>query len=146
VISQRKVRAAGSGFPACAPEQTEGKKVDVLSDIFSLGSALYEMATGQKAFQGTSKMSAHSAILHQEPKPVSGITPAIPADLEKLINRCLPKDPERRWQAMADLKVALQELKEDWDSERLEASVAKQKHFGPVRSGRREGSQRHQLL
>ena len=71
-----------------SPEQAEGKKVDARSDIFSLGSVLYEMVTGQRAFQGTSKMSTLSAILHQEPKPVSGIAPAIPADLEKLINRC----------------------------------------------------------
>jgi Tol biopolymer transport system component len=86
------------------------------------------MVTGQKAFQGTSKLSTLSAILHQEPKPVSGIAPTIPADLEKLINRCLRKDPERRWQAMADLKVALQELKEDSDSGRLQAipSAARQ--------------------
>jgi serine/threonine protein kinase len=75
-----------------SPEQAEGKKVDARSDIFSLGSVLYEMVTGQKAFHGTSKMSTLSAILHQEPKPVSGITPTIPADLEKLINRC------RTWQ------------------------------------------------
>ena len=52
-----------------SPEQAEGKKVDARSDIFSLGSVLYEMVTGQKAFQGTSKMSTLSAILHQEPKP-----------------------------------------------------------------------------
>ena len=56
-----------------SPEQAEGKKVDARSDIFSLGSVLYEMVTGQKAFQGTSKMSTLSAILHQEPKPVSTI-------------------------------------------------------------------------
>jgi serine/threonine protein kinase len=79
------------------------------------------MVTGQKAFQGTSKMSTLSAILHQEPKPVSGITPAIPADLEKLINRCLRKDPARRFQYMADVKVALEELKEDSDSGALAA-------------------------
>jgi len=116
-----------------SPEQAEGKKVDARSDIFSLGSVLYEMVTGQKAFQGTSKMSTLAAILHQEPKPVSGITPAIPAELEKLINRCLRKDPERRWQAMADLKVALQELKEDSDSGRLQTAPAKARLFTPVR-------------
>ena len=65
-----------------SPEQAEGKKVDARSDIFSLGSVLYEMVTGQKAFQGTSKMSTLSAILHQEPKPVSGITPTIPLILK----------------------------------------------------------------
>jgi len=116
-----------------SPEQAEGKKVDTHSDIFSLGSVLYEMVTGQKAFQGTSKMSTLSAILHQEPKPVSGVTPTIPADLEKLINRCLRKDPAKRWQTMADLKVALDELKEDSDSGRLQAVPAKARLFTPVR-------------
>ena len=57
-----------------SPEQAEGKPVDARSDIFSLGSVLYEMVTGQQAFQGTSKMSTLSAILHQEPKPVSGVS------------------------------------------------------------------------
>jgi eukaryotic-like serine/threonine-protein kinase len=115
-----------------SPEQAEGKKVDARSDIFSLGSVLYETVTGQKAFQGTSKMSTLSAILHQEPKPVSGITPTIPADLEKLINRCLRKDPAKRWQTMADLKVALDELKEDSDSGRLQAPLGAAKQFKPV--------------
>jgi len=116
-----------------SPEQAEGKKVDARSDIFSLGSVLYEMLTGQKAFQGTSKMSTLSAILHQEPKPVSGITPAIPADLEKLINRCLRKDAAKRFQHMDDVKVALDELKEDSDSGRLQAAPARAGPFAPLR-------------
>jgi len=116
-----------------SPEQAEGKKVDARSDIFSLGSVLYEMATGQKAFQGASKMSTLSAILHQEPKPVGTITPAIPPDLEKLISRCLRKDPLRRWQNMSDLKVALDELKEDSDSGRLQAAPAAAKRVWPMR-------------
>ena len=88
---------------------------------------------GAEGFQGTSKMSTLSAILHQEPKPVSGITSAIPADLERLINRCLRKDPERRWQAMADLKVALDEMKEDSDSGRLQAASAPAKQAASAR-------------
>jgi Tol biopolymer transport system component len=101
------------------------------SDIFSLGSVLYEMVTGQKAFQGTSKLSTLSAILHQEPKPASEIGQAIPTDLEKLISRCLRKDPERRIQHMGDVKLALPELKEDSDSGRLQAvpATAKQVTF-----------------
>ena len=81
-----------------SPEQAEGKKVDARSDIFSLGSLFYEMLTGQKAFQGTSRVSTLSAVLYQEPKPASGITSAVPAEVERLINRCLRKDPERRIQ------------------------------------------------
>ena len=115
-----------------SPEQAEGKKVDARSDIFSLGSVLYEIVTGQKAFQGTSKMSTLSAILHQEPKPASGITPAIPAELERLINRCLRKDPAKRFQHMDDVKVALDELKEDSDSGRLQAAPARGTQLTPV--------------
>jgi hypothetical protein len=89
------------------------------------------MVTGQKAFQGTSKMSTLSAILHQEPKPVSGITPAIPADLEKLINRCLRKDPAKRFQHMDDVKVALDELKEDPDSGKLATGAPAQMRARP---------------
>jgi Tol biopolymer transport system component/predicted Ser/Thr protein kinase len=107
-----------------SPEQAEGKKVDARSDIFSMGSVLYEMVTGQKAFQGTSKMSTLSAILHQEPKPVSWTAQAVPTDLEKLISRCLRKDPERRIQHMGDVNLALLELKEDSESGRLQATPA----------------------
>ncbi len=98
-----------------SPEQAEGKRVDARSDIFSLGSLLYEMVTGHKAFQGTSTMSTLSAILHQEPKPVSGIRPEVPAELERLIARCLRKDPAKRFQHTDDVKVALDELKEESD-------------------------------
>ena len=116
-----------------SPEQAEGKKVDARSDIFSLGSVLYEMVTGQKAFQGTSKMSTLSAILHQEPKPVSAIIPRIPADYEKLINRCLRKDPAKRFQYTADVKVALDELKQDSDSGRIQSAAATASWFTSVR-------------
>ena len=102
-----------------SPEQAEGAPVDARSDIFSLGSVLYEMVTGQKAFQGKSRISTLSAILHAEPKPTSGITPAIPIELERVITRCLRKDPAKRFQHMDDLKVALEELKEESDSGKL---------------------------
>src|ERR1700758_1383525 len=91
-----------------SPEQAEGKKVDARSDIFSFGSVLYEMTTGQKAFQGDSKMSTVAAILNKDPKRVTELAASIPAELERIITRCLRKDPSRRFQTMADLKVALE--------------------------------------
>ena len=99
-----------------SPEQAEGKKVDARSDIFSFGSVLYEMVSGQKAFQGDSKISTLAAIVKQDPKPISQLVPGTPPDLEKIINRCLRKDKERRFQHMSDMKVALQELKEESNS------------------------------
>ncbi|MGH9721411.1 MAG: protein kinase domain-containing protein, partial [Bryobacteraceae bacterium] len=99
-----------------SPEQAEGRAVDARSDIFTLGGVLYEMLTGQKAFSGDSRMFTLSAIVTQEPTPIEQIAADIPRDLERIIHRCLRKDPERRFQHMADLKVALQEAKEDSDS------------------------------
>jgi eukaryotic-like serine/threonine-protein kinase len=102
-----------------SPEQAEGKKVDARSDIFSFGSVLYEMVTGRRAFEGGTKLSTLSAILHKEPKPASEIVQVVPTELEKIINRCLRKDFERRAQNVADIRLALEELKEESESGRL---------------------------
>jgi serine/threonine protein kinase/tetratricopeptide (TPR) repeat protein len=91
-----------------SPEQAEGKRVDARSDIFSFGSMLYEMLTGCHAFQGDSKIAVLSAILHQEPAAIEGVPP----ELDKIIGRCLRKDPDRRIQHMVDVKLALEELKD----------------------------------
>jgi Tol biopolymer transport system component/predicted Ser/Thr protein kinase len=102
-----------------SPEQAEGKKVDARSDIFSFGSVLYEMITGQSAFAGETKLSTLSAILNRDPPPPSTIAKVTPPELEKLVLRCLRKDPERRMQHMGDIKLALNELKEESESGRL---------------------------
>ncbi len=105
-----------------SPEQASGRKLDPRSDIFSFGSVLYEMLTGQRAFQGENQISTLAAILNKEPKPVSEQLATVPRDLERVISRCLRKDPARRIQTMIDLKVALEELKEESDSDRLSAA------------------------
>ncbi len=99
-----------------SPEQADGKAVDSRSDVFSFGSVLYEMATGQRAFQGGSKLSSLSAVLYKDPQPASQSSAEIPPELDRIIGRCLKKDPERRWQTMADVKVALEELRDELDS------------------------------
>jgi Tol biopolymer transport system component len=99
-----------------SPEQAQGKKLDGRSDIFSFGAMLYEMVTGRRAFQGDSDLSTLSAILRDEPKPASQIVEGVPRELDRIISRCLRKSPERRFQTMADLKVALEDLKEESDS------------------------------
>ena len=102
-----------------SPEQADGKPADARSDIFSFGVVLYEMVTGRRAFGGASRMATLAAILTKEPDPPSHVVPELSADLEKTIVRCLRKSPDRRWQSMADLKVALEDLREESDSRRL---------------------------
>lgn len=99
-----------------SPEQADGKAVDSRSDVFSFGSVLYEMATGQRAFPGGSKLSSLSAVLYRDPQPASRAVAEVPPELDRIISRCLKKDPERRWQTMADVKVALEELRDELDS------------------------------
>jgi len=107
-----------------SPEQAEGKRVDSRSDIFSFGSVLYEMLSGQKAFHRETRVATLAAILSDEPKPASQVNEALPPDIEQALARCLRKDPQRRWQNMSDLKVVLQDLKEDSESGKLRASQA----------------------
>jgi eukaryotic-like serine/threonine-protein kinase len=109
--------------PYMSPEQAEGKEVDARSDIFSFGSLLHEMLTGERAFCGDSTLSTLSAILKDDPTPVSRIRHEVPRDLEKIVSRCLRKDPDRRFQHMDDLKVALLDLKEESDSGKLSGII-----------------------
>jgi len=99
-----------------SPEQATGGQVDARSDIFSFGAMLYEMVTGARAFVGKTVADTLSAVLQAQPKPPSAIVPAVPGELERLIVRCLRKDPARRYQHIDDVKVALQDIKEESDS------------------------------
>ncbi len=90
-------------FQYMSPEQIEGKELDGRSDIFSLGAVLYEMLTGQRAFQGKSQLSVASAILEKEPTPISTVKPLTPPVLDHAIKKCLTKLPEERWQSASDL-------------------------------------------
>jgi Tol biopolymer transport system component len=95
-----------------SPEQAQGKRVDARSDIFSFGSLLYEMVSGNRAFDGESTTLVLAAIIREEPTRLA----LVPQDLERLISRAMRKDPERRIQSMADVRVALGEIREEVDS------------------------------
>jgi Tol biopolymer transport system component/predicted Ser/Thr protein kinase len=94
-------------FQYMAPEQLEGREADVRSDIFAFGAVLYEMATGKKAFSGSSQASLISAIMKEEPAPLSAIQPMTPPALDRIVKTCLAKDPEERWQSAHDIKSEL---------------------------------------
>jgi serine/threonine protein kinase/Tol biopolymer transport system component len=106
-------------FQYMAPEQLEGKEADGRTDIFAFGAVLYEMATGKKAFSGTSQASLISAIMKEEPAPISAVAPMTPPALDRVVRKCLAKDPEDRWQHAADLGSELK-----WIAEGSQAGVS----------------------
>jgi len=94
------------GTPAyMSPEQAAGKSLDARSDVFSFGAVLYELLAGTRAFTGDSTAQILSAVLRDDPRPFEA-----PNDVRQIVKRCLAKDPDRRFQTMADLKQALQHL------------------------------------
>jgi Tol biopolymer transport system component/predicted Ser/Thr protein kinase len=106
-----------------SPEQAEARKVDGRSDIFSFGSVLYEMATGKRAFMGNSKISTLASILQGDPRPATEIHAGVPRELEKIIQRCMRKDPAWRYQSAADLKISLSDLQREIENGVPEAAL-----------------------
>ena len=95
-----------------SPEQVRGEKVDARTDLFSLGAVLYEMATGQRAFDGETAPSIHEAILNGTPAPVRKLNPQIPTRLQDVIHRAIEKNRELRYQSAAELALDLDSLKQ----------------------------------
>jgi serine/threonine-protein kinase len=100
-------------YPYMSPEQAEGKTVDHRSDLFSLGTVLYEMTTGQRPFQGASPASLMSSILRDDPPAIDLQREDLPHHLARILSQCLAKDPEARYQRAKDLRQALEELRKE---------------------------------
>ena len=91
-----------------SPEQLQGKEADPRSDIFAFGLVLYELITGARAFSGSSTASLIAAVLKEHPKPLTEMQPLTPVGLDRVLQTCLEKDPEQRWQSAREVKHALQ--------------------------------------
>ena len=95
-------------FQYMAPEQLEGQTADARTDIFALGTVLYEMATGRKAFEGKSRTSLIAAIVSSQPPAISTVQVMSPPALDHVVRKCLEKDPDDRWQSARDVMAELQ--------------------------------------
>ncbi|MBI1786316.1 MAG: serine/threonine-protein kinase, partial [Acidobacteria bacterium] len=102
-----------------SPEQAQGLTVDARSDVFSFGSVLHEMLSGRRAFSGDSRVATMAAVLREEPAPIENV----PHEVARVVARCLRKDPNRRFQTMVDLRLALADLREETESGQLAAST-----------------------
>jgi eukaryotic-like serine/threonine-protein kinase len=91
-----------------SPEQAEGKEADERSDIFSFGTVLYEMLTGQRAFDGETKTAILAAILKDQPAPIQQFQPMVPRAFDRVVRKCLEKKPADRWHSAHDLKPTLE--------------------------------------
>jgi serine/threonine-protein kinase len=110
-----------------APECLDGKAADARADIFALGVVLYEMLCGRRPFEGDSKGRLIAAILEHEPPPVSEFQPLASPALDHLMNRCLAKDPEERWQSARDVATALEWVADAGSEAGLPVPVARRR-------------------
>src|SRR6266404_1248717 len=99
-----------------SPEQALGREIDRRTDIFSLGVVMYEMATARRPFSGDTASETMDQIIHSQPEAIARFNYSVPAELERIIRKCIEKEPERRYQSARDLLVDLRNLKRDSDS------------------------------
>jgi serine/threonine protein kinase/Tol biopolymer transport system component len=125
-VEQAKLTVEGTivgTFQYMAPEQLEGKEADGRADIFALGEVIYEMATGKPAFAAKSRASLIAAILTSEPAPMTALHAMTPSALERVVKKCLAKDPDERWQSASDLAAELHWISESGSQAGVQTSA-----------------------
>jgi len=118
-----------------SPEQAQGKtnEIDHRSDIFSFGCILYEAITGRKAFEGKDTIDSLNKIIREPVAPISSLNPTAPADLQRIVRRCLAKDPEERYQSIKDVAIEIKEVRRELQSAAVDMTV-------PPPTGERTGA------
>ena len=123
-----------------SPEQARGENLDARSDLFSLGTVLYEMSTGHPAFTGNTSAVIFDTILNRTPAAPSSLNPNVPPKLEEIIGKALEKDPDLRYQSAAELRGDLKRLKRDTDSSRSGPNSTSAWKVSPANSGAGSGT------
>jgi serine/threonine protein kinase len=115
-----------------APEQLEGGPVDARADVFAFGAVLYEMLTGHRAFPGSSSASTAAAVIASEPLPLDRFVTGLPGELERLVRRCLRKDRARRPEHMSDVRLALEEIRDEMDASPVSPPTRRRRRMSSV--------------
>ncbi len=139
-VQPNELTSAGATMGTVAymsPEQARGQLTDARTDLFSLGTVLYQMATGVLPFQGETSAVVFEAILNREPQPVSQLNPALPPELGRILSKALEKDRGLRYQTATDLKTDLLRLKRDTDSGGRRAADAQDSRSGAQKAAER---------
>src|SRR6185503_1508714 len=108
-----------------SPEQAQGKtkEIDQRSDIFSFGCILFEAATEQKPFAGDSVVKSLHMVIYEPAAPLADLNPNAPAELQRIVRRCLAKDPDERYQSIKEVAIELKELRRELESGRFDTTV-----------------------
>ena len=116
--------ATPAAVASLSPEQVRGGETDIRSDLFALGTILYELATGQPPFSGPDAAAVRQAILEQEPPPPSRVNPDLPVRFDEIVAKAIEKERDMRYQVATELRTDLRRLRRDWESERVAAARA----------------------
>ena len=108
-----------------SPEQAQGKtnEIDQRSDIFSFGCILFEAATGKKPFEGDSVVKSLHMVIYEPAPPIAELNPSAPADLQRIVRRCLAKDPDERYQSIKEVAIELKELRRELQGAGIDTTV-----------------------